>query len=374
MPGFKEILPLTEWFSDPIAIGLEDLPLIIAGPCSAESEKQVIDTAKGIAKIGKVKIFRAGIWKPRTRPGSFEGVGKEGLLWLEKVKAETGLLTTVEVAHPKHIELCLKHNVDILWVGARTTANPFSVQELADTLKGVDIPVMVKNSVNPDINSWVGAIERFYKAGVVKLAAVHRGFYPFEETYLRNIPKWELVIEFLRKYPTIPLISDPSHISGATEYIAEISQKALDLNLQGLMIETHINPKVAKSDAKQQVTPQELNNILSKLNYRDSLFPNSIIADALEQYREKIDSIDNQMLELLASRMVEVDKIGKYKADNNVTILQLRRWEKIISTRVKLGEKFGLDSSFVLKLLQLIHKESIRKQAQIMNDSKKQAE
>jgi len=366
MSGFKNIIPFTSWFPE-----LKESQLIIAGPCSAESEKQVIDTAIEIAKIDKVKVFRAGIWKPRTRPGSFEGVGKEGLVWLEKVKAETGLLTTVEVAHPKHIELCLKHNVDILWVGARTTANPFSVQELADTLKGVDIPVMIKNSVNPDINSWIGAIERFYKGGTVKLAAVHRGFYPFEETYLRNIPKWELVIEFLRKYPNLPLISDPSHISGATEFIGEISQKALDLNLQGLMIETHINPKVAKSDKKQQVTPAELKVILDKLNFRDSLLPNSIIADALEQYREKIDSIDSQMIELLASRMAEIDKIGEYKAKKNVTILQIRRWEKIISSRIKLGDKLGLDSGFVLKLLQLIHKESIRKQALIMNKSKK---
>ncbi len=366
MSAFKDIIPLNEWFSEFV-----DLPLIIAGPCSAETERQVLETATEIAASNKVKVFRAGIWKPRTRPGSFEGIGKEGLKWLEKVKAETNLLTTVEVANPKHIELCLKHNVDILWIGARTTANPFSVQELANALKGVDVPVMIKNPVNPDINSWIGAIERLYKTGLRKLAAIHRGFYPFEETYLRNIPKWELIIELLRKYPGLPVLSDPSHISGSPEYIQEISQKALDLNIKGLMIETHINPEQALSDSQQQVTPAELDIILSNLNYRKQLTPNSAFADILEQYREKIDSIDTQMLELLAQRMEVIDDIGKYKSEHNITILQLRRWERIIQTRSKLGERLGLNKDFILKILQLVHKESIQKQAQIMNKIKK---
>ena len=365
MSAFKDIIPLNEWFND-----FADLPLIIAGPCSAETESQVMKTARAIAKLNKVKVFRAGIWKPRTRPGSFEGIGKEGLKWLEKVKAETKLLTTVEVANPKHVELCLKHNVDILWIGARTTANPFSVQELANSLKGVDVPVMIKNPVNPDISSWIGAIERLYKTGLRKLAAIHRGFYPFEETYLRNIPKWELIIELLRKYPTIPVLSDPSHISGSPEFIQGISQKALDLNLMGLMIETHINPKLALSDSQQQVTPAELDAILNNLNYRKQLLPNSVVADILEQYREKIDSIDTQMLELLAQRMEVIDDIGKYKSEHNITILQLRRWEKIIQTRSKLGKQLGLNDDFILKILQLVHKESIQKQAQIMNKKK----
>ncbi len=342
-------------------------PLIIAGPCSAESEEQVLETAMQIKEQTNVSVLRAGIWKPRTRPGSFEGVGEEGLDWLNKAKQATGLKTAVEVAYPQHVEMCLNHNVDMLWIGARTTANPFSVQEIANALEGVDIPVFIKNPVNPDLALWIGAIERIYKTGNSKIAAIHRGFYPFEKTNLRNIPKWELVIELKRLIPQLPVICDPSHISGNADYIHEISQKALDLNLDGLMIETHRDPAVALSDAKQQVTPAVLANILSTLNFRSSDTENADFINHLEQFREQIDSIDSQILQLLAQRMDIVGEIGKYKCENNVTILQLKRWEDIIKTRSITGKQLHLSEEFVLNLLQLLHKESIQKQASIMN-------
>lgn len=362
MTRLKNITSVQKWFP-----GLRNVPLIIAGPCSAESEKQLIKTALEIAALGKVKVFRSGIWKPRTRPGSFEGVGEQGLKWLQQVKKETGLLTTVEVANPEHVQLAIKYGIDILWIGARTTSNPFSVQELADSLKGYDKPVMVKNPINPDINLWVGALERFYKAGINKLAAIHRGFYPFESTSLRNIPKWEVPIELKSMCHGLPIICDPSHIAGDTEYISEIAQKALDLNMTGLMIETHYNPSVALSDMNQQLTPSQLNELLAKLIYRQSNSLNADFVNILETLRNKIDSIDQQMLELLSQRMKVVEEIGKYKSKNEVTIFQLRRWEKIVSTRVKLGLKIGLTEDFIKKLLQLVHKESIQKQTEVMN-------
>lgn len=361
MAGLEEIIPWNDWFPFD-----SDKPLIIAGPCSAESEEQVMQTARELAKIDQVKVFRSGIWKPRTRPGNFEGVGEEGLKWLQKVKKETGLLTAVEVAYPDHIRACLNYGIDILWIGARTTANPFSVQELANALKGTDIPVLVKNPVNPDLSLWIGAIERMYKAGIRKLAAVHRGFFPFENTSLRNIPKWELVIELKRTFPNLNIFTDPSHIAGNREWIQGISQKALDLNMNGLMIESHISPDTAKSDAQQQITPVRLAEMLDDLTFRQANGLSVQVQSVLEQYREQIDSIDNQMLELLAQRMGIVSKIGKYKCENNITILQLRRWESIIQTRSRLGASLGLDEDFVIKLLQLVHKESIQKQSQIM--------
>ena len=361
MTKLKSISKLNKWFD-----GLNE-PLIIAGPCSAESEEQLMQTAKEIAALGKVKVFRSGIWKPRTRPGNFEGVGEEGLKWLEQAKKETGLLTAVEVANPEHVDLAIKHNVDILWIGARTTSNPFSVQELADHLKAYDKPVMVKNPINPDVNLWVGALERLHKAGVNKLAAVHRGFYPFEATSLRNIPKWEVPIELKSICHDLPIICDPSHIAGNREYIPEIAQKALDLNMDGLMIETHYNPAVALSDMNQQLTPQQLGNLLDNLIFRRATTKDTDFAGILETLRSQIDSIDQQMLELLSQRMNVVEEIGNYKSKNEVTILQLRRWEKIISTRIKLGKKLGLTEDFVKKLLQLVHKESIQRQAEVMN-------
>ncbi|MCK4661855.1 MAG: bifunctional 3-deoxy-7-phosphoheptulonate synthase/chorismate mutase type II [Bacteroidales bacterium] len=361
MGVFPNIIPINEWFSQ-----FKSQSIIISGPCSAESEEQILSTAKEIDKIGKVTIFRAGIWKPRTRPESFEGIGEKGLIWLKRVKEETKLLTITEVATPEHIELCLKNNIDLLWIGARTTSNPFSVQELANALKGVDIPVMVKNPVNPDINLWTGALERISMAGIKKIAAIHRGFFPFEQTPLRNIPKWEIPIELKRKFNNIPVICDPSHISGTTVFIEEIAQRALDLNMDGLMIESHIDPKNALSDTNQQLTPAELDNLLNKLIFRKASSNNKEFVNTLEQYRNQIDSIDAQMLELFAQRMAVIEKIGEYKKKNNVTIFQLKRWENIFSTRNKLGKKLGLSDDFVKKLLQIIHKESIQKQTEVM--------
>lgn len=361
MTKLKNISTLNNWFQN------FSEPLIIAGPCSAESEDQVMQTAKQIADLGKVSIYRAGVWKPRTRPGNFEGVGEEALQWLKQVKAETGLLTAVEVANADHLEKAIKADIDILWIGARTTSNPFSVQELADRLKGYDKPIMVKNPINPDVQLWVGALERFNKAGVTKLAAIHRGFYPFEATTLRNIPKWEIPIELKSICHDLPIICDPSHIAGNTEYIPEIAQKAMDLNMAGLMIETHYDPTVALSDMFQQLTPKMLGELLNSIIYRRSFSNNDGFESVLETLREQIDSIDKQMLELLSQRMNVVEDIGKYKSKNEVTILQLRRWEKIISTRVKLGKKLGLTEDFVKKLLQLVHKESIQRQTEVMN-------
>jgi len=356
-----DIIPVRDWFDS-----FEDDYLIIAGPCSAESEKQVMDTALEIEKLGRVQAYRAGIWKPRTRPESFAGVGSEGLKWLKKVKEETNLLTIVEVATPKHVEECLMAGIDMFWIGARTTPNTFAIQEIADSLKGVDIPVLIKNPVNPETELWVGALERFNNAGIKKLAAIHRGFYPFEKTSFRNIPKWEIPISLKSRFHDLPIICDPSHISGNVKYLEEIAQKGLDLNMSGLMIETHIDPEYAKSDAEQQVSPKELNTLLDNLVFRETVSDNIDFTNLLEKLREQIDSIDDQMIELLNQRMKIVEQIGKYKKDNNVTILQLRRWEKIISTRTEFAQSLGLSSEFIHKLLQLVHKESIQKQVEIM--------
>ena len=359
---FMKLIPIKNWFKQ-----LQNTKhLLIAGPCSAETEKQVLETAIEINKIEQVKVYRAGIWKPRTRPNNFEGVGNIGLEWLKKVKEQTNLLTTVEVATPEHVELCLKkpESVDILWIGARTTANPFSIQELANSLKGVDIPVMIKNPLNPDLGLWQGAIERFYKVGISKIAAIHRGFYPFEKNKLRNIPKWEIPIELKSIFPELPIINDPSHISGLTCYIEEIAQKALAINMDGLMLETHIEPKKALSDAKQQITPAELKILLTKLIFRNETFKNNALINQLEQFREQIDSIDAQILELFSKRMNIVEQIGYYKNENKISIFQLSRWKNIMKTRTEFGEKLGLNKLFIKKILQLVHKESIRKQTE----------
>ena len=299
-----------------------DNPLIISGPCSAESEEQLVTTAKEIKNLGKVNVLRAGIWKPRTRPGSFEGVGSIGLEWLQSAKKETGMLISTEVANGKHVEECLKAGVDILWVGARTTVNPFSVQEVADALKGVDIPVLVKNPINPDLELWIGGLERINKAGITRLGAIHRGFSTFEKTPFRNLPKWDIAIELKRRYPNLDIVCDPSHISGNRELIPYVSQKALDLNMSGLMIESHINPSVALSDAKQQVKPIELSNILNNLNFRKSNVNNSDFNNKLQLLRSEIDEIDQTILEKLSIRTDLVKQIGEYKKENNVTILQ----------------------------------------------------
>lgn len=342
-------------------------PLIISGPCSAETENQMVTTAKQLAATGKVHALRAGIWKPRTRPGQFEGAGEEGLKWLIQAKKETGLPVTTEVATAAHVELCLKYGVDILWVGARTTVNPFSVQEIADALKGVDIPVMVKNPVNPDLELWLGALERLNKAGIKKLAAIHRGFSSSEKGPFRNAPMWNMAIDLKTRIPELDIICDPSHISGTRELIPLISQKALDLDMAGLMIESHIHPDAAWSDAKQQVTPAVLGSIVDHLVVRTPSSDNKSFKDTLTILREQIDHLDDEIMQKLASRMKISEKIGQYKKENNVTILQVNRWEEIIQTRISLGRAMGLNPEFTTELLKLIHNESIQIQTKVMN-------
>jgi chorismate mutase len=342
-------------------------PIIISGPCSAETEEQTVATAKQIAATGKVHALRAGIWKPRTRPGQYEGAGEEGLKWLIQAGKETGLPVTTEVANASHVEACLKAGVDILWVGARTTVNPFSVQEIADALKGVDIPVMVKNPVNPDLELWIGALERLNKAGITKLAAIHRGFSSFEKGPFRNAPMWDMSIELKTRIPDLDIICDPSHIAGTRDLIALISQKALDLDMAGLMIESHINPDAAWSDAKQQVTPAALSKIIEGLVVRTVSSDNKTFKDTLSILREQIDQLDDEIMQKMAARMKISEKIGQYKKENNVTILQVNRWEEIIQTRISLGKAMGLNESFTNDLLKLIHHESIQVQTNVMN-------
>ncbi|HPG32279.1 MAG: bifunctional 3-deoxy-7-phosphoheptulonate synthase/chorismate mutase type II [Lentimicrobiaceae bacterium] len=341
-------------------------PLVIAGPCSAETEEQVMITAQAISQIPQVKVFRAGIWKPRTRPGTFEGVGVDGLRWLKRVKKETGLLTTVEVASPQHVQEALAHNIDILWIGARTVVNPFSMQELSESLAGIDIPVMVKNPVNPDLGLWIGAIERLYKNGLHRIAAIHRGFYQFEKTQYRNAPQWEIPIELMRQMPGLPVICDPSHIGGNRKLLQQISQQALDLEMQGLMIETHPNPDLAWTDAAQQVTPATLDQILNQLILRDQTGSREF-ERSLEELRLEIDQIDYEMIQLLAKRMHIAEEMGLYKYTHNITILQLQRWKKLFADRIKKGRKAGLDTKFLAALLQLVHEQSIQIQTEVMN-------
>lgn len=364
MKDSLHILPLNKWIIN------DDKPLIIAGPCSAESEEQVLFTAKEIAKNPQIKVFRAGVWKPRTRPKMFEGMGSEALLWLKRVKEETSLLTAVEVANPRHIEECLKNNIDIIWIGARTTVNPFSVQELAEALKGVDIPVMIKNPVQPDLQLWIGVIERIYQAGINKIIAIHRGFQPFYKNIYRNEPLWDIPIELKRQFPQLPIICDPSHIAGNTNLIAQISQTALDLEMNGLMIETHYNPQIAITDAKQQLLPSELDTILQKLVLRNNQNNQSIADYTLEQLRAEIDKCDKDLLISLAKRMKIVDEIGKYKKEHNVTILQIQRWKQMLEERLQFSNNIGLDTEFLLKLMQLVHDEAIQRQNNIMNSDK----
>ncbi|MEQ8301798.1 MAG: chorismate mutase [Cyclobacteriaceae bacterium] len=342
-------------------------PLIISGPCSAESESQMVSTAKLLAAIGKVNVLRAGIWKPRTRPGQYEGAGKDGLKWLMQAKAETGLPVATEVANASHVEQCLKAGVDILWVGARTTVNPFSVQEVADALQGVDVPVLVKNPVNPDLELWIGALERLNRAGIKKLAAIHRGFSSFEKGPFRNAPMWDIAIELKTTFPDLDIICDPSHIAGQRELIPFVSQKAIDLDMAGLMIESHIEPSVALSDAKQQVTPSALAKILEDLVVRTPSTANKEFKSTLTILREQIDQLDDQIMHTMAARMKISEQIGNYKRDSKVTILQVNRWEEIIQTRVAQGNAMGLGEDFINNLLKLVHHESIQVQQRVMN-------
>lgn len=358
------IQPLSSW------INLKNEPLIISGPCSAETEDQLLSTAHLLAATGKVSVLRAGIWKPRTRPGEFEGIGSIGLEWLKRAKAETGLPTAVEVANAKHVEEALAAGVDILWIGARSTVNPFTVQEIADALKGVDIPVLVKNPVNPDLQLWIGALERINKAGITKLGAIHRGFSSFEKSAFRNEPMWELAIQLKTLCPELPIINDPSHICGNRELLPYIAQKALDLDMQGLMIESHLDPSIAWTDAKQQVTPAALSEMIDKFTLRKPESKNEEFTDKLADLRKEIDKIDDLVLQKLAERMSITQKIGEFKRDNKVTILQVNRWDEIMQKRTAFAKALKLDVNFTEKFLELVHGESIRRQTEIMNAGK----
>ncbi len=363
MTSLSDILPFSLWDER-----LDSDFLTIAGPCSAETEEQVLQTAEKIHDLTDIRVFRAGVWKPRTRPGSFEGVGEQAFPWLKKVKDKYNFLIATEVATPQHVEKALANGIDILWIGARTTPNPFAVSEIAESLKGVDIPVMVKNPINPDFGLWLGALERFHKIGIHKLAAIHRGFFPFEQTKLRNIPKWEMAIELKSECPDMPLIADPSHMAGQVKFVGGLAQKALDLNYNGLMIETHINPSVAKSDAQQQLLPEQLKELLDKLVFKQQEVIENNGNDLIESYREQIDSVDYQMLELMAQRMQIVRKIGEFKKEKKITIFQLRRWIEILQTRSDFAKKAKLSSEFVKQVMRLIHKESIRQQTDTSKD------
>lgn len=364
-----DLKPLDKW-------GVTDnLPLIISGPCSAETPEQVMKTAKALIKNApQVKVFRAGVWKPRTRPNSFEGIGNEALRWLQDVKRETGLLTSVEVANSNHVYEALKHGIDILWVGARTTVNPFSVQEIANALKGVDIPVLVKNPINPDLQLWLGAIERIHQAGITRLGAIHRGFSSGQNGRFRNAPQWKIPIELKRLLPNLPMICDPSHICGNRDNLLEISQKALDLAMDGLMLESHPNPDEAWSDKNQQLTPEALAGLLSDLKLRKPEGEGLETVDFLSLYRDEIDLIDMEILDTIARRANVVKKIAEYKKEHKMTILQVSRWDEILQDRLALANKLGLDYKFSKELYQQIHLMSIRIQTKVMNEEKSSKE
>jgi chorismate mutase len=343
-------------------------PVLISGPCSAETEEQVLQTATRLFRTGKVDIIRAGIWKPRTRPNSFEGVGTKGLPWLQKVKEVTGLPVTIEVAMGKHVELALEFGIDILWIGARTTVNPFAVQEIADALRGVDIPVLVKNPLNPDLSLWMGGLERLEKVGITKLGAIHRGFSNFGEKIYRNRPQWQLPIELKRRMPELPIICDPSHICGRRDLLAKVSQKAMDLNFDGLMIESHITPDEAWSDAKQQITPEVYGDMIKELVIREDNVGDIPNKSKLDYLRKEINFIDDELINILTSRMKIARDIGEFKKENNITILQNDRWNEIRDKYVKRGVEHGLSERFILKFITDVHEESISQQEQIMQN------
>lgn len=337
-------------------------PIVIAGPCSAETEEQVMNTATQLCKKG-IKIFRAGVWKPRTKPGGFEGVGTLGLPWLKRVQEELGMLVSTEVATPKHVEACLESGIDILWIGARTTANPFAMQELADSLRGVDIPVLVKNPVNPDLELWIGALERINGAGVKRMGAIHRGFSTYDKKLYRNLPMWHIPIELRRRIPNLPMFCDPSHIGGRRELIAPLCQQAMDLGFDGLVVESHCNPDDAWSDAAQQVTPEVLDFILDKLVIRNI----TQTTESLEALRRQIDEFDNNLLDLLSRRMRVCREIGQYKKEHNMTVVQTERYNEILDKRGAQGVLCGMDADFIKTIFEAIHEESVRQQMDIMN-------
>jgi chorismate mutase len=343
-------------------------PIIISGPCSAETEEQVLETATRLAATGKVDMFRAGIWKPRTKPGMFEGIGTKALSWLAHAKKATGLPVTVEVATAKHVENALQFDIDMLWIGARTTVNPFSVQEVCDALRGVDVPVLIKNPINPDLELWSGGIERLMKAGVKDIGMIHRGFSNYGNTEYRNAPMWHLPIEMKRRFPEMLLICDPSHICGNRTGLQTISQKSIDLDFGGLMIECHIDPDNAWSDAKQQITPERLSEMLDALIWRSETSNEKEFLTALATLREQINQIDDELLALIGQRMKIADRIGKYKRENNITILQTQRWNEILAKAFAKGELLGLSKDFITKYFDAVHLESISHQNKIMND------
>jgi chorismate mutase len=352
----RAITPIDQWLPH------DHIPWVIAGPCSAESAEQVLATARGLVRSPHVKVFRAGIWKPRTRPNTFEGVGESGLEWLRQVKAETGLLTATEVANTAHVELCLRYGVDILWIGARTTVSPFAVQEIAEALRGTNIPVLVKNPINAELGLWLGAIERLYDAGMHQLAAIHRGFSTYVEMQFRNDPKWQIPIELKRLLPELPLLCDPSHIGGSRQFIEPISQMAMDLGIQGLMIEAHIDPDHALSDAKQQITPEELCRMLDRLRVRDTAVTDRDVKRKMARLRAEISQIDAKILQDLAERMKWVEEIGRLKQEHHIPVLQLHRWENLLEDHLAKAEKLGLDTEFVKALFELIHAQAVKRQ------------
>ncbi|MCF8365035.1 MAG: bifunctional 3-deoxy-7-phosphoheptulonate synthase/chorismate mutase type II [Bacteroidales bacterium] len=355
------IKTLHEW-----GLGNGERPLLISGPCSAETSTQMLTTANELQEAG-IGIFRAGIWKPRTRPGAFEGVGSKGLRWMQRVKSETGMKTATEVANVRHVDSVMGAGLDMIWIGARTTANPFAVQEIAEALKGTDIPVFVKNPVNPDVDLWVGAIERLQTVGIKKIGAIHRGFSAYETSIYRNPPMWQVPIELKRRMPGLPLLCDPSHIAGKRNLLQSIAQKAMDLNFDGLMIESHCNPDEAWSDKNQQLTPADLKVLLNSLVIRQ-VTPEGASAETLEELRSQISFLDDEMLDIMQKRMEVAKAIGRYKKENNMTILQPKRWEDIIESSLKKGDERNLSHRFIDKMLKAIHEESISKQTDIMNE------
>ncbi len=347
-------------------LGVPKKHIIIAGPCSAESEEQVMSVARKLAASGEVDLFRSGIWKPRTRPNSFEGVGVVGLPWMRRVKEETGLRTTIEVAKRDHVFEALKYGIDVLWLGARTTVNPFAVQEVADALKGVDIPVLIKNPINPDLKLWIGAIERIYNAGIRKIGVIHRGFSYHGQTKYRNVPRWQIPIELKRQFPELPIICDNSHICGRRDTLYGVAQKAMDLAFDGLMTETHPDPDNAWSDAKQQITPDVYLAMMGKISYPTPKTTDETFLAHLDHLRHEIDEVDEELLNVLGRRMEISEQIGQYKKKNNIAILQSDRWNEILERSIQKGMKRGLSEEFVERILRAIHQESINHQEKIM--------
>ena len=342
-------------------------PLIISGPCSAETEEQVVQTAQRLAATGKIDMLRAGIWKPRTKPGMFEGVGAKGLPWLQQAKKLTGLPTTVEVATGKQVQDALTFDVDVLWIGARTTVNPFSVQEVADALRGVEVPVLIKNPINPDLELWGGAVERVARAGVKNIGLIHRGFSSYGNTEYRNAPMWHLAIDMKLRHPGMMMINDPSHICGRRDILLEVMQRAIDLDYEGLMIESHVDPDHAWSDAKQQVTPERLSEMLDTIIWRKEDVSSDEYHAALEKLRQQINQLDDELMQILSQRMKVAEQIGNYKRSNNITILQTNRWNEIIERAIAKGDKLGLSREFITHYLDAVHMESINHQKKIMD-------